>query len=60
MSEVLLFGLVAAIVIGTILYTAVAEMRHSRTRRSRLELRAARSHLRLRPTGRPIRPAGTP
>ncbi|WP_214406743.1 hypothetical protein [Pseudonocardia lacus] len=60
MSEVLLFGLVAAIVVGTILYALVSEMRHSRARRSRFEVRAGRSRLRLRPTGRPFRPAGTP
>jgi hypothetical protein len=59
MSEVLLFTLVPAIVIGTILYAVLAEMRHARVRRSRWELRAVRS-LRLRPVRPPFRPAGTP
>jgi hypothetical protein len=59
MSEVLLFTLVPAIVIGTILYAVVAEMRHDRVRRSRWELRMARS-LRLRSVRPPFRPAGTP
>jgi hypothetical protein len=57
MTEILLFALVPAIVIGTILYALLGEVRDNRTRRERWEARMARARLRVRPSGRPV---GTP
>ena len=59
MSEVLLFALVPAIVLGTILYAVYSELRHNRVRRSRWELRGARARLRVRSAARRTYPAGT-
>ena len=60
MSEVLLFSLVAAIIVGTILYAAVSEMRHNRARQTRWEMRVDRARLRVRPAVPPAHPTGTP
>jgi hypothetical protein len=57
MDAVLLFTLVPAIVVSTILYAVFAEARHSRVRRTRWELWAERSRLRARPARRYWRPA---
>jgi hypothetical protein len=55
MIEVMLFTLVPAIVVGTVLYAMVSEMRDSRSRASRREQRALRSQMALRPSSRPWR-----
>ena len=58
MDAVLLFILVPAIVVSTILYATFAEARHSRVRRTRWELRTARNRLRPRPARRYWRAQG--